>query len=53
MVKSCFLGALSANKVLEKRPFVDPANAGGPSFAEPQLSKSAVDMKRVKGRLEF
>jgi hypothetical protein len=39
---------LSANKALEKGPFIHPANKQGSAFADTDVTESAVNMKRVE-----
>jgi hypothetical protein len=44
---------LSADKALENGPFVDPTNKCGSAFAETNVTKSAINMKRVEVVFEF
>ena len=53
LADSCFLGALSANEMLEKGPFVNPANKCGSAFAETYVTESTVDVERVEIMFEF
>jgi len=47
LADSCFLGALSANEMLEKGPFVNPANQMWLCIAEPYIAESTVNVERL------
>jgi hypothetical protein len=39
--------------MLEKGPFVNPANKCGSAFAEPYIAESTVNVERVEVMFEF
>jgi hypothetical protein len=44
---------LSEKEMLEKTPFIDPANNGGSAFAETYVAESTVNMERVEVMFEI
>jgi hypothetical protein len=46
-------GICSANKALKKDAFVETANRSGSAFAEPDVTKPAVNMERVEVVFDF